>query len=91
MVTAVCCPCPADSKATAKAHALAAAAADLSLLGAELQQQQAVVKRQLAASEQLAEGLRHQVSSANLSTEEVVGHFFSVYNIAQHVAADRER
>jgi hypothetical protein len=49
------------------------------------------VKQQLAVSEQLAEGLRHQVSSANLSIDEVVGHFYSVYNIAKHVAADRER
>jgi hypothetical protein len=81
----------ADDRAAATALALASAAHDLSRLGLELEEQQAAVRQKLMASQALADSLTRQAAVANMSMDEVVGHFFQVYNIACFVAADRER
>lgn len=64
---------------------------ELATISAELAQQQEAVQQQLAASQQLAEAMRQQAQAHNCSLDEVVGHFFNVYNIACFVASDRER
>ncbi|WIA41198.1 hypothetical protein OEZ86_004813 [Tetradesmus obliquus] len=63
---------------------------ELATISAELAQQQEAVQQQLAASQQLAEAMRQQAQAHNCSLDEVVGHFFNVYNIACFVASDRE-
>ncbi|WIA20905.1 hypothetical protein OEZ85_005250 [Tetradesmus obliquus] len=63
---------------------------ELTTISAELAQQQEAVQQQLAASQQLAEAMRQQAQAHNCSLDEVVGHFFNVYNIACFVASDRE-
>jgi hypothetical protein len=64
---------------------------ELASISAELAEQQAAVQQQLAASQELAEAMRQQATLHNCSMDEVVGHFFNVYNIACFVATDRER
>jgi hypothetical protein len=64
---------------------------ELASISAELAEQQAAVQQQLAASQELAEAMRQQAALHNCSMDEVVGHFFNVYNIACFVATDRER
>lgn len=67
---------------------------DISKLGelsSELVQQQVAVQQQLAASQALARSMNEQASARDVSMEEVMGHFFKVYNVACYVAADRER
>lgn len=81
----------ADDRAASAAKALASAAQDISRLGVELQEQQNAVRQKLLASQALADSLKRQATAANLSMDEVVAHFFQVYNIACFVAADRER
>lgn len=89
---ACCRPFPnADDRAASTALALASAAKDISRLGVQLEGQQAAVRQKLLDSQALADSLKQQAAAANLSMDEVVGHFFQVYNIACFVAADRER
>lgn len=90
-VQCLLCACLADDRASSAALALASAAQDISRLGVELQEQQTAVRQKLLASQALADSLKRQAAAANLSMDEVVGHFFQVYNIACFVAADRER
>lgn len=80
---------PADASSTALA--LTSAAQDISRLGVQLEEQQAAVRQKLMASQALADSLKRQAAAANLSMDEVVAHFFQVYNVACFVAADRER
>lgn len=82
---------PADDRASSTALALASAAQDISRLGVQLEEQQAAVRQKLMANQALADSLKRQAAAANLSMDEVVAHFFQVYNVACFVAADRER
>jgi hypothetical protein len=72
-------------------HSVAHDVKELASISAELAEQQAAVQQQLAASQELAESMRQQAQAHNCSMDEVVGHFFNVYNIACFVATDRER
>jgi Tfp pilus assembly protein PilV len=72
-------------------HSVAHGVKELASISAELAEQQAAVQQQLAASQELAEAMRQQAQAHNCSMDEVVGHFFNVYNIACFVATDRER
>jgi hypothetical protein len=72
-------------------HSVAHDVKELASISAELAEQQAAVQQQLAASQELAEAMRQQAALHNCSMDEVVGHFFNVYNIACFVATDRER
>lgn len=83
--------CHADDRAASTALALASAAQDISRLGVELEEQQAAVRQKLMASQALADSLQRQAAVEKMSTDEVVQHFFQVYNVARFVAADRER
>lgn len=91
---APCCLLVAEFKSNQRVQDLAAAAHDIVKLGeisSELAEQQVVVQQQLATSQALAKSMSEQAAAHNVSMEEVVGHFFNVYNIACFVAADRER
>lgn len=85
------CCCPADDRTASTALALASAAQDISRLGVELEEQQAAVRQRLMASQALAEGLKRRAALADMSTDQVVGDFFKVYNTALFVADDRNR
>lgn len=49
------------------------------------------MRQKLLDSQALADSLKQQAAAANLSMDEVVGHFYTVFNVACFVAADRER
>ncbi len=90
------CPSPRSTgQATAAAQRQLAEAhteaAQLTSYGIVLASQRDAVRAQLAESQRLAAKLREQAQSQSLTLEEVVGHFFQVYNVASVIATDRDR
>jgi hypothetical protein len=84
----------AGDKQAQLAASVAAATRDMEALQSGntiLHEEAEEVRKQLAASHELAAKLKGQVASHSVSLDEVVGYFFHVYTMANFVAADRDR